>query len=863
MTISSTTRKTALLPGNGSTTAFPFTFKVQASDDIVVYKLDASDVETVVDTADYTVSLNADQNTNPGGTVNMDSAPASGVSLLVTTDADATQTQNIQNQSAFNPAIVMEALDKLTILAQQLAGKVGRALKLRITDTSNNDDLVPETGKALGWGVGGWTWLSNLATTTVSSFMETPLLTTSAHAFCKAVGLDLGVKTRAALKALTSPSADIEYNVQYGAASGDGWGGAFEWLSTNQSSNVANDPAEAIYVAPTSDTSGASGAWRRKRDGDYAKAAWFGIRGDAGATSNTPTMFQRMEDTCNSLSIREIRYEERNYYWSDTIVLRRNFMRHRGLGATQTTFTFNHTNNGIQYGDDTLFCYRPTIEGITYSQASGSAYCHYMYHGRELTIKDYVNGSDVRNFIKLGSTRVLVTNITNNGSGLIRVTVGSAQTWQTGMKVAVTQVDGDASLVAALANIQFTITRVSSTVFDLQGTTFAGAYTTGGAIAPFTTICELANDSNGDYLKIRGTHFIDVYSLAGSLMLSGHHIAESPSYAAGSRGIEFRKNTSAFERVDFVHFDDVFLRRFEKGIYKDNCRVVSFRGGDVMLDECETGLEFLDDDATAETQGCEELIISKFRVGFDPTVSSAVGMRFKATQSTQTEISIDQLNITGTGTLLELEGGTGTTGIQTLRIRDALLEMRPPSATTTDAITIAGNVNFIFDLLVARAQGNGTERDVVRIADSWVGYGQIDHIQMTGLSGYGVTVGSSVVAATANLIVNDVQNATTAANRVSDAGNIVRGRPAPTRRGSATYDPANLADGAGVTTTVTVTGAALGDIAEASFSLDLQGILLTAWVSAANTVSVRFQNETGGAIDLASGTIIATARPVI
>lgn len=73
--------------------------------------------------------------------------------------------------------------------------------------------------------------------------------------------------------------------------------------------------------------------------------------------------------------------------------------------------------------------------------------------------------------------------------------------------------------------------------------------------------------------------------------------------------------------------------------------------------------------------------------------------------------------------------------------------------------------------------------------------------------------------------------------------------------GTATYDPASLADGAGATTTVTVTGAALGDIAHASFSLNLQGILLTAWVSATDTVSVRFQNETGGTIDLGSGTL--------
>jgi len=71
----------------------------------------------------------------------------------------------------------------------------------------------------------------------------------------------------------------------------------------------------------------------------------------------------------------------------------------------------------------------------------------------------------------------------------------------------------------------------------------------------------------------------------------------------------------------------------------------------------------------------------------------------------------------------------------------------------------------------------------------------------------------------------------------------------------ATFNPPNLADGAGTTTTVTVTGAALGDYAIASFSLDLQGITVTAYVSSANTVSVRFQNESGGALDLASGTL--------
>jgi hypothetical protein len=78
--------------------------------------------------------------------------------------------------------------------------------------------------------------------------------------------------------------------------------------------------------------------------------------------------------------------------------------------------------------------------------------------------------------------------------------------------------------------------------------------------------------------------------------------------------------------------------------------------------------------------------------------------------------------------------------------------------------------------------------------------------------------------------------------------------------GSATYDPPSLADGEGAVTTVTVPGAVLGDYSSASFSRDLQGITLTSWVSAADTVSVRFQNETGTTVNLAAGTLKANAR---
>lgn len=76
-------------------------------------------------------------------------------------------------------------------------------------------------------------------------------------------------------------------------------------------------------------------------------------------------------------------------------------------------------------------------------------------------------------------------------------------------------------------------------------------------------------------------------------------------------------------------------------------------------------------------------------------------------------------------------------------------------------------------------------------------------------------------------------------------------------RGTTTYNPPSIASLAQTTTTVTVTGAAVGNLAVATFSLDLQGITISATVSSANTVTVVFWNGTAGPLDLASGTLSA------
>jgi hypothetical protein len=71
-----------------------------------------------------------------------------------------------------------------------------------------------------------------------------------------------------------------------------------------------------------------------------------------------------------------------------------------------------------------------------------------------------------------------------------------------------------------------------------------------------------------------------------------------------------------------------------------------------------------------------------------------------------------------------------------------------------------------------------------------------------------------------------------------------------------TLDAGSLVDGAGETDDVTVAGVALGDmVIGASLGVDLVGLTVTGYVSAANTVKFRIQNESGSTADLASSTL--------
>lgn len=160
MTISSTLRKAGPFAGNGVATSFTFSFKVFAASDLVVTLLNISTaVETVLTlNSDYTVTLNADQNTNPGGTVtyNPSGVPmASTHTLTLTSDVPQSQGTDIPNAGGFYPEAIENALDKATVLIQQLSEIVGRAFRLPVSSSGNPTLPAPQGGSGFGWNATG------------------------------------------------------------------------------------------------------------------------------------------------------------------------------------------------------------------------------------------------------------------------------------------------------------------------------------------------------------------------------------------------------------------------------------------------------------------------------------------------------------------------------------------------------------------------------------------------------------------------------------------------------------------------------------------------------------------------------------
>ena len=135
MTISSESRKSPLYVGSGTTGPFAFTFKVFAASDVrVTTAVIATGVETTLTlTTDYTVSLNAEQDGNPGGTITLTSSLPATKSLVITSAVPLTQPVDINNQDGFFAEVIEDALDRSVVQVQQMQVDLDRAFKVPLT----------------------------------------------------------------------------------------------------------------------------------------------------------------------------------------------------------------------------------------------------------------------------------------------------------------------------------------------------------------------------------------------------------------------------------------------------------------------------------------------------------------------------------------------------------------------------------------------------------------------------------------------------------------------------------------------------------------------------------------------------------
>lgn len=162
MTVASETRKSPTYVGNGVAASFAFNFKIFEKADLRVVSTviaTAVDSDLVLD-SDYSVTLNPDQNANPGGSITyplIGSLMDALHSLVIVSDVDALQETDIANLGGFYPEVIEDALDREMIVIQQLQEQADRALTFPVTESAGASlpSVVQRAEKVLAFDING------------------------------------------------------------------------------------------------------------------------------------------------------------------------------------------------------------------------------------------------------------------------------------------------------------------------------------------------------------------------------------------------------------------------------------------------------------------------------------------------------------------------------------------------------------------------------------------------------------------------------------------------------------------------------------------------------------------------------------
>ena len=146
MTITATERKAGPYVGNGSVAQYSFAFKAANPNHLQVVEADTAGVETtLVHVTNYTVALNPNQTTSPGGTITRKAGnlPA-GYRWTILSLVPYEQPIDLPPGGAFSAEVVEFGLDNLAVQVQQAVEQVSRAVLVPATSDTDPQDLVAE-----------------------------------------------------------------------------------------------------------------------------------------------------------------------------------------------------------------------------------------------------------------------------------------------------------------------------------------------------------------------------------------------------------------------------------------------------------------------------------------------------------------------------------------------------------------------------------------------------------------------------------------------------------------------------------------------------------------------------------------------
>jgi len=166
---------------NGVLAIYPFTFSVLDSTHIEVRE------DNVLSILSYSVSLNPDQITSPGGSITYTSSvPPNGVIINISRNVPLTQSLDYIDYNAYPAQTQEDKLDFITMILQQLDNANLRSIKIPIEETANLEipTIANRKNSALAFDASGIPYSAPLTISdgTTKAYVDTADTATKAYA---------------------------------------------------------------------------------------------------------------------------------------------------------------------------------------------------------------------------------------------------------------------------------------------------------------------------------------------------------------------------------------------------------------------------------------------------------------------------------------------------------------------------------------------------------------------------------------------------------------------------------------------------------------------------------------------------------